>query len=264
MKIRAATLLPTGLFVGAAWYMVKGQDRKGNLPARGMPQGLCSTGGSMLVENWMATNVIAVKPDTSLLKCRNLLKEHQIRRLPVVDDQNRVVGIISDRDVKGASPSKATALEVHEMQYLLAELKAKDIMTAKPVTIKPWDSVEQAAILMMDKKFGGLPVVSEDNKLVGIITDQDIFKLLINITGARVEGMQFAFELSDTPGSMRVIFDTLRKHDARIISVLSSYMEDNKRQIYVRIRSMEESAVEALVKDLEATGTLLLAAPYDV
>lgn len=153
----------------------------------------------MLVENWMATNVIAVKPDTSLLKCRNLLKEHQIRRLPVVDDQNRVVGIISDRDVKGASPSKATALEVHEMQYLLAELKAKDIMTAKPVTIKPWDSVEQAAIIMMDKKFGGLPVVSEDNKLVGIITDQDIFKLLINITGARVEGMQFAFELPRYP-----------------------------------------------------------------
>ena len=174
------------------------------------------------------------------------------------------MGIISDRDVKGASPSKATALEVHEMQYLLAELKAKDIMTAKPVTIKPWDSVEQAAIIMMDKKFGGLPVVSEDNKLVGIITDQDIFKLLINITGARVEGMQFAFELPDTPGSMRVIFDTMRKHNARIISVLSSYMEDNKRQIYVRIRSMEESAVEALVKDLEATGTLLLAAPYDV
>lgn len=218
----------------------------------------------MLVENWMATNVIAVKPDTSLLKCRNLLKEHQIRRLPVVDDQNRVVGIISDRDVKGASPSKATALEVHEMQYLLAELKARDIMTAKPVTIKPWDSVEQAAILMMDKRFGGLPVVAEDNKLVGIITDQDIFKLLINITGARVPGMQFAFELPDTPGSMRVIFDTLRKHSARIISVLSYYLDGDKRQVYVRIRSVDDKAVEdALVKDLEATGTLL-AAPYDV
>ena len=215
----------------------------------------------MLVENWMATNVIAVKPDTSLLKCRNLLKEHQIRRLPVVDDQNRVVGIISDRDVKGASPSKATALEVHEMQYLLAELKARDIMTAKPVTIKPWDSVEQAAILMMDKRFGGLPVVAEDNKLVGIITDQ----LLINITGARVPGMQFAFELPDTPGSMRVIFDTLRKHSARIISVLSYYLDGDKRQVYVRIRSVDDKAVEdALVKDLEATGTLLLAAPYDV
>ena len=183
----------------------------------------------------------------------------------MVDDQNRVVGIISDRDVKGASPSKATALEVHEMQYLLAELKARDIMTAKPVTIKPWDSVEQAAILMMDKRFGGLPVVAEDNKLVGIITDQDIFKLLINITGARVPGMQFAFELPDTPGSMRVIFDTLRKHSARIISVLSYYLDGDKRQVYVRIRSVDDKAVEdALVKDLEATGTLLLAAPYDV
>lgn len=219
----------------------------------------------MLVENWMATNVIAVKPDTSLLKCRNMLKEHQIRRLPVVDDQNRVVGIISDRDVKGASPSKATALEVHEMQYLLAELKAKDIMTPRPVTIKPWDSVEQAAILMMDKRFGGLPVVSEDNKLVGIITDQDIFKLLIDITGARVPGMQIAFELPDTPGSMRVIFDTLRQHNARIISVLSYYLDGDKRQVYVRIRSMADQAAEdALIKALEATGTLLLAAPYDV
>lgn len=219
----------------------------------------------MLVENWMATNVIAVKPDTSLLKCRNMLKEHQIRRLPVIDDQNRVVGIISDRDVKGASPSKATALEVHEMQYLLAELKAKDIMTPRPVTIKPWDSVEQAAILMMDKRFGGLPVVSEDNKLVGIITDQDIFKLLIDITGARVPGMQIAFELPDTPGSMRVIFDTLRQHNARIISVLSYYLDGDKRQVYVRIRSMADQAAEdALIKALEATGTLLLAAPYDV
>ena len=218
----------------------------------------------MLVENWMATNVIAVKPDTSLLKCRNLLKEHQIRRLPVVDDQNRVVGIISDRDVKGASPSKATALEVHEMQYLLAELKAKDIMTAKPVTIKPWDSVEQAAIIMMDKKFGGLPVVSEDNKLVGIITNRDLRFMTEQDYSQRIAEVMTRENLVTAPGSMRVIFDTMRKHNARIISVLSSYMEDNKRQIYVRIRSMEESAVEALVKDLEATGTLLLAAPYDV
>ena len=100
---------------------------------------------------------------------------------------------------------------------------------------------------------------------MGIITDQDIFKLLINITGARVPGMQFAFELPDTPGSMRVIFDTLRKHSARIISVLSYYLDGDKRQVYVRIRSVDDKAVEdGLVKDLEATGTLLLAAPYDV
>ena len=199
----------------------------------------------MLVENWMATNVIAVKPDTSLLKCRNLLKEHQIRRLPVVDDQNRVVGIISDRDVKGASPSKATALEVHEMQYLLAELKAKDIMTAKPVTIKPWDSVEQAAIIMMDKKFGGLPVVSEDNKLVGIITDQDIFKVLIDITGARLGGLYVALEVDDKPGAMRPVFDTLREQGARISSVLSRNPETGgKRQVFIRTMPMENGTAQ--------------------
>ena len=76
----------------------------------------------MLVVDWMTPDVVAVKPETSLLKCRNLLKEKNIRRLPVVDGDNRVVGIVSDRDVRGASPSKATTLEVHEMQYLLAEL----------------------------------------------------------------------------------------------------------------------------------------------
>ena len=133
----------------------------------------------MLVVDWMTPNVVAVKPETSLLKCRNLLKEKNIRRLPVVDDANRVVGIVSDRDVRGASPSKATTLEVHEMQYLLAELKARDIMTPRPLTVKPDATVEEAALLMLDKKIGGLPVVNDDGTLIGIITDQDLFKLLV-------------------------------------------------------------------------------------
>ena len=141
--------------------------------------------------------------------------------------------------------------------------RSENGVIVNPFFLSPNHYVSDANNLMAKYKISGVPIC-ENDKLVGIITDQDIFKLLINITGARVEGMQFAFELPDTPGSMRVIFDTMRKHNARIISVLSSYMEDNKRQIYVRIRSMEESAVEALVKDLEATGTLLLAAPYDV
>ena len=142
--------------------------------------------------------------------------------------------------------------------------RSENGVIVNPFSLTENHLVSDANALMGKYKISGVPIVDNVGKLVGIITDQDIFKLLINITGARVEGMQFAFELPDTPGSMRVIFDTMRKHNARIISVLSSYMEDNKRQIYVRIRSMEESAVEALVKDLEATGTLLLAAPYDV
>lgn len=197
----------------------------------------------MLVVDWMTPNVVAVKPGTSLLKCRNLLKEKNIRRLPVVDDANKVVGIVSDRDVRGASPSKATTLEVHEMQYLLAELKAKDIMTPRPLTVKPDATVEEAALLMLDRKIGGLPVVNDEGTLVGIITDQDLFKLLVEITGVRQGGVQLNFVISDAPGSMRVLFDTLRERRARILSVLTAY-QDGKRNVSIRIRKMDDPQSE--------------------
>ena len=102
----------------------------------------------MPVQNWMTTDVVSVGPDTSLLKVGKLMKDHHIRRIPVVDEQGQVIGIISDRDVRDASPSKATTLDMYEMHYLLAELKAKNIMTAKPITVKPTDTVEQAALIM--------------------------------------------------------------------------------------------------------------------
>lgn len=200
----------------------------------------------MAVKHWMTNDVITVKADTSLLKCRNLMKEKNIRRVPVVDDDNHVIGIISDRDVKSASPSKATALEVHEMQYLLAEIKARDIMTPSPVTVKPDATVENAAVLMVDRKIGGLPVVGDDGKLCGIITDQDIFKVLIDITGARLGGLYVALEVDDKPGAMRPVFDTLREQGARISSVLSRNPEGGgKRQVFIRTMPMSGPAQEA-------------------
>ena len=134
----------------------------------------------MPVQNWMTTDVVSVGPDTSLLKVGKLMKDHHIRRIPVVDDNGQVVGIISDRDVRDASPSKATTLDMYEMHYLLAELKAKNIMTAKPITVKPTDTVEQAALIMLDNKVGGLPVVDDAGKLVGIISDHDVFKAMVD------------------------------------------------------------------------------------
>lgn len=204
----------------------------------------------MAVKHWMTNDVITVKADTSLLKCRNLMKEKNIRRVPVVDDDNHVIGIISDRDVKSASPSKATALEVHEMQYLLAEIKARDIMTPSPVTVKPDATVENAAVLMVDRKIGGLPVVGDDGKLCGIITDQDIFKVLIDITGARLGGLYVALEVDDKPGAMRPVFDTLREQGARISSVLSRNPEGGgKRQVFIRTMPMSSPAQEAATVD---------------
>ena len=203
----------------------------------------------MPVQNWMTTDVVSVGPDTSLLKVGKLMKDHHIRRIPVVDENGQVVGIISDRDVRDASPSKATTLDMYEMHYLLAELKAKNIMTTKPITVKPTDTVEQAALIMLDNKVGGLPVVDDSGKLVGIISDHDVFKALVDITGARMGGLQFAIELPDQPGTARPLFDLLRAHNARLLSVLTVSNADGNRQLFIRVRDLENSKAEQELMD---------------
>ena len=203
----------------------------------------------MPVKNWMTTDVVSVGPDTSLLKVGKLMKDHHIRRIPVVDEQGQVIGIISDRDVRDASPSKATTLDMYEMHYLLAELKAKNIMTAKPITVKPTDTVEQAALIMLDHKVGGLPVVDENGNLVGIISDHDVFKALVDITGARLGGLQFAVELPDQPGTARPLFDLLRAHNARLLSVLTVSNADATRHMYIRVRDLENAQAEQELMD---------------
>jgi len=207
----------------------------------------------MLIRDWMTSDVITVSAETSMFKAGKLMKEHDIRRLPVIDDDGRVIGIVSDRDVKAASPSKATTLDMHEIYYLLSELKIKDIMTPDPVCVEALDTVEKVALLMLAKGFGGLPVVDSDKKLIGIITDYDIFKVLVSITGVRAGGVQLAFHLPDKPGTMRPIFDVLREHHASIISVLSSQSEggEGEREVYVRIRPMEEAQENVLIGELK-------------
>lgn len=198
----------------------------------------------MLVRNWMTTDVITVTPDSSLLKIGKLMRDKNVRRVPVLDAHGLVLGIISDRDVRDASPSKATTLDMYEMHYLLAEIKAKDIMTPRPFTVKPTDTVENAAMLMLDKGIGGLPVVEDDGRLVGIISDQDVFKALVNITGVREGGIQFGIALPNQPGAMRPVFDLMRQYGARILSVLSSNNQEGERNIFIRVRNMQSKEME--------------------
>jgi acetoin utilization protein AcuB len=207
----------------------------------------------MLIREWMTGEVVVVTPETSMLEAGKLMKEHDIRRLPVIDDARRVVGIVSDRDVKAASPSKATTLDMHEMYYLLSELKIKDIMTPNPVTVHPADTLENAALLMLERSFGGLPVVDAESRIVGIITDHDVFKALVSITGVRTGGVQMAFRLPDRPGSLRAVLDVLGERGARIVSVLSANAEDGEteRKVYVRVRSMTTEEEDGLIEILK-------------
>ncbi len=201
----------------------------------------------MLTQEWMSKDVIVASEDTSMLKVSRMMKDHNVRRIPIVEN-NKVVGIISDRDIKDASPSKASTLDVHEVYYLLSEIKAKDIMTKDPVCVHQDETIEQVALIMADKRYTGLPVVDADKNLVGIITEHDIFKILLEITGARKEGIQLAFEVSDAPGSLQPVLALIRENGGRIASILTGGQKNNgSHDVYIRLRPLESEAQENLI-----------------
>lgn len=132
-----------------------------------------------LVKDWMTTGVITVTPDTTLPDAHQLMDKHNIRRLPVLDDKGRLVGVVTRGDVRGAEPSDATTLSIWEVNYLLAKLTVGKIMTRNPITVSPEATIEKAAKLMLDNKISGLPVVDESGKEVGVITESDIFRMVV-------------------------------------------------------------------------------------
>lgn len=212
----------------------------------------------MIIKDWMTKDVITVDSETSMMRASKLMKEKGIRRLPVVDDKGRLVGLLSDRDVKEASPSKATTLDVHELYYLLSEIKVKNIMTPNPITIRDTDTVVKCAAIMHDKKISGLPVLSEQGQLVGIMTQNEVYRVLLSITGVYHGGVQFGLKLPDQRGTLKEVLDCVRGHKARVISVLTSYdkVEDGFRHIFIRIKDMDKSELNALRQDLESKYTL--------
>ena len=133
-----------------------------------------------LVANWMSPDVITVTPDTSLTDADNLLHEYNIRRLPVIDDENNLLGILTLGDVREASASDATSLNIWELNYLLEKLAVRKIMTPNPITVYVNDSIATAASMMLENKISGLPVLDPaDDSLVGIITESDIFSMVV-------------------------------------------------------------------------------------
>jgi len=132
-----------------------------------------------LVSDWMTRDVITITPETSLKEAHVIMNKKGIRRLPVVT-HGKVTGIVTLGDIRGAEPSQASSLSVWEANDLLANLKVSEIMTRNPATIHENESIGEAAKFMLEKKFSGLPVVDEAEQLVGIITESDIFRLVVN------------------------------------------------------------------------------------
>lgn len=212
----------------------------------------------MLVQNWMSKKVITVNANDSMQDAMRLLKENDIRMLPVMKNGN-LVGIVTDRDLKRASASDATTLEIHELLYLVSKIKIKEIMTKDPITV-PFDyTVEEVAEVLLENKISGAPVVDYDGKIVGTITQTDLFRALISLTGVGKKGIQFAFQLEDRPGSIKEITDVIRKHGGRMVSILTSYEGVTKgyRKVYIRMYGIERSKLSQLKEELKEKATVL-------
>jgi acetoin utilization protein AcuB len=198
-------------------------------------------------------NPVTISPEASFFEARNLIHEKGIRHLPVVDKNNSLVGIVTDRDIREAAPSDATLLSVQELNYLLGKLKVSSFMTpkAKLITITPDTLIEEAVQLMHDNKIGCLPVV-EGGKLYGIFTETDALDHLVDIFGFKQKGTRLTVALEDKPGSLLGILEVFKKHNLSVISIVTpSFLVEGKRITAIRIRTEEYKDV---VTDLEKAG----------
>lgn len=216
----------------------------------------------MLIKDWMTKDPTTITEDTSMIKAIHLMKERRFRRLPVVTS-GRLVGMVTDRDLKEAAPSKATTLDVHELYYLLAELQVKEIMSHNPLSVSQDDTVEHAAQIMLDHTISGLPVVDAHGQVVGIITQSDVFRAFMHITGVLQGGVQFALRLEDRPGLIKEVVDLLRSRGARFVSLMSSYAtaREGFRDVYIRVKNLSPEAVDAAKKELASRYEVLYVIP---
>ncbi|MCL4477219.1 MAG: CBS and ACT domain-containing protein [Nitrospirae bacterium] len=201
----------------------------------------------------MTRKVFTVSPDDSISDAVSLMKEKGIKHIPVLKDE-KLKGIISDRDIKEFTPSKATTLDIFELHYLLAKTKVKEIMRTKVTTTTPDTPVEEAAMVMHDQNVGCLPVL-ENGRLVGIISDRDIYRVLVDITGVRHGGHTIYLTIEDRPGSVKEVADIIRKYDFGLQSVLTSYegVEEGYRDVVIRTKGAGD--FKKLKAELEGTFT---------
>ncbi len=212
----------------------------------------------MLIKNWMTNNPTTIDREERLDCAIEMMRDGRFRALPVTHKGN-LCGIITDRDVKKASASDATALSVHEMLYLISKIKIKQIMTTDTITI-PWDhTIEEAAEVMTRKKISSLPVVDLNERLAGIITLTDIARALIYITGYGKRGLALALLVEDRPGIIRELADIIRDHQGRIHSILSIHngAAEGYRKIIFRIYQIDRNRLVQMYARLNEQSRLL-------
>ena len=209
----------------------------------------------MLVKDWMSTNVITLNVNDTMQDAINLSMEHHISLMPVMEE-GKLVGIVTDRDLKRASPSDATLLDIQQIMYHLSRLEVGAIMSRYPITVPLDFTVEETAEVLLTNGISGAPVVDQKGEIRGVITKNDLFKAMISLSGLTKRGLQFGFLLEDSPGSIKEVTDIIRKYNGRLVSILSSYEKapEGLRNVYIRSFDIDRDALPRLKGRTQSSG----------
>lgn len=204
----------------------------------------------MLVKERMSRHPITITPEASLNEALRVMREEKIRRLPVLDKKGKLVGIVLEKDLLYASPSPATSLSVYELNYLISKIKVGDLMTRDVISICEDCPLEEAARVMVDHQISGLPVMRGDT-LVGMITESDLFKIFLELLGARVWGLRVTIKVPEQQGFLARLTQQLAGHGGNIVT-LSTFQGDDptNREIVFKVQGIERLALEGIVRDL--------------
>jgi acetoin utilization protein AcuB len=203
----------------------------------------------MLVKERMSKPVITVSPNMPVNEALNLMKGEHIRRLPVIQN-GKLVGIVSDKDLLNASPSIATTLSVWEMNYLLSKITVKDVMAKNVIFVEETTPIEAAARIMADNKIGGMPVLRDD-KVVGIITETDLFKIFLELMGARKVGVRVTLLVQEQPGKLAKITQAITQNGGNFIAFgVFSGEDPTTRTVTFKLEGLDENQTKILMEEL--------------
>jgi acetoin utilization protein AcuB len=204
----------------------------------------------MLVEERMSHPVITTHSDVPIMDAYDLMRKENIRRLPVVDREGKLVGMVSEREILQASPSKATSLSIWELNYLMAKITVDEIMTKEVITVEADTPLEEAALLMADYKIGGLPVM-KDGKMVGIVTETDLFKVFLELMGARDPGVRLAVLVRNVPGELAQLTKAILDLKGNIVAMGTTSGEDTSTgEITMKVEGVSEDDLLKAIKPL--------------
>ena len=204
----------------------------------------------MRIRDIMSDNVVAVDEKTSIHDARKIMEAHKIRRLPVMK-KDKLVGLVTKHMLLEASPSPATALSIHELHYLLAKMIVKEIMVTKPYTISPDMPPEDALQLGQEMGYGGFPVV-ENGRLVGVVTESDIVRLMTRVLGVTKKGTRITIKTSAVFGNMQKIMNILDKNKTVLLSLMSFKEPDEEERLIVL--RLDSNNAEPIAKELTSSG----------